>query len=395
MNFSRLIVISDFQQGEWDGTDVPSVPEFRDRWRSAGHDCPTNPVDKQGEVEVEGGYIERLPLACIKAGLVDGAEVWTHWRGATPPSSWTEKNTVLTRRAFRLNGPDAPFSSNDMLGHIEAFGPPAILCVWGLGVSEDVLFACRDSFKIYNSIDAPALRVPHAVSRHFDLVLTGAEWQSKEVGSRHLGMPTAVMPIGPEFASDRTFHPLDVPKLYDIIYVGAAQAYKRHDILFEALGRLSRSLRTLCVCGYGELIPELRAHVARLGINVDFVEPPGVPFEEVNRLMNTARMGVVCGVDDGAPAILTEYMLAGIPVLANSALSCGRQYIMPKTGRIAAAEQFHEGISEMLADIDEFAPRDVVMENWIWPHSVDKLRHLIADAKHENSRTQRNISSGP
>ncbi len=51
--------------------------------------------------------------------------------------------------------------------------------------------------------------------------------------------------------------------------------------------------------------------------------------------MNLARIGVVCGVDDGAPAILTEYMLAGLPVLANARLRCGLQYIRPETGRAA------------------------------------------------------------
>jgi hypothetical protein len=38
--------------------------------------------------------------------------------------------------------------------------------------------------------------------------------------------------------------------------------------------------------------------------------------------MNRAKIGVVWGVDDGAPAILTEYMLAGLPVLANVNLRC-------------------------------------------------------------------------
>ncbi len=107
-----------------------------------------------------------------------------------------------------------------MLGNIAAFGPPAILCGLGLGVSEDIPLACRDSFKIYNSIHAPALRVPVEVSRHFDLVLTGAAWQSEEVLLRHPGMRTAVMPIGPEFAS-KLAEPLALPKIYDVIYVAA------------------------------------------------------------------------------------------------------------------------------------------------------------------------------
>lgn len=175
----RIVVISDFQDGEWDHGDVPSVAWFRDQWVAGSRGHSPKPLQSPQTVEVDGGYIERLPLAALKSGLVNCAEVWTHWRGDTPPPDRVAGSPFLTRRAFRMNGPDAPFSSNDMIGHIEAFGPPSILCVWGLGVSEDILSACGDSFKIYNSIDAPALRVPLETSRHFDLVLTGAEWQSE------------------------------------------------------------------------------------------------------------------------------------------------------------------------------------------------------------------------
>ncbi|KQS96867.1 glycosyl transferase family 1 [Rhizobium sp. Leaf391] len=264
-----------------------------------------------------------------------------------------------------------------MLAHIAAFGAPDILCVWGLGVSEEILEACNDSYKIYNSIDAPALRVPPEVSRHFDLVITGAEWQSQEVVARHPAMKTAILPIGPEFASDVMFYPMDEPKIYDIIYVAAAQAYKRHDILFDAMAKLPRSIRALCVFGYGELSEDLRIRAQELDIDVEFVGPPRVGYAEVNKLMNQAKIGVVCGVDDGAPAILTEYMLAGLPVLANEALRCGLQYITAQTGRTSSAENFHEAVIDMLATLSSFSPRQAVLDNWTWPHSVRRLQAFI------------------
>ncbi len=370
----RLVVISDFQGGDYFDGAVPTVAEFYEQWIEGRRGESPGTTSRKDRVEVRGGYIERLPLAAMRAELVDCAEVWTHWRGETPPLDRTDAASPwLTRRAFRLNGPDAPFASNDMLAHIQAFGPPEILCVWGLGVCEEILIACSDSFKIYNSIDAPALRIPPEVSRHFDLVLTGADWQSEAVRARHPDMKTVIMPVGPEFASDLTFRPLALPKIYDVIYVAAAQAYKRHDILFDALERMPRSIRALCVFGYGELVDELRQRAEASGLNVDFVGPPGVDFEEVNRLMNQSRMGVVCGIDDGAPAILTEYMLAGIPVLANDALSCGLQYITDLTGVTASSERFHEGISEMLARLDSYTPREIVQANWTWPHTIRRL----------------------
>ncbi|NHT77826.1 glycosyltransferase family 4 protein [Rhizobiaceae bacterium CRRU44] len=378
MTGRRIVVISDFQDGHPDDAPLPTVEEAREAWASGRRGDIPEMVANRDDIAVDGGYIERLPLACLKAGLVDSAEIWTHWRGGHPPETRAGPSSHLKRRVFRMNGPDAPFASNDMLGHIAAFGAPHILCVWGLGVSEEILLACRDSFKIYNSIDAPALRIPPEVSRYFDLILTGAQWQSDAVHERHPDMPTAILPIGPEFASDTTFHPLDMPKTYDIIYVAAAQSYKRHDILFDAMAKLPRSLRALCVCGYGELTDAFRQQVAERGISVDIIDPPGVPFEEVNRLMNTARIGVVCGVDDGAPAILTEYMLAGLPVLANSALSCGGQFITPKTGRTASAEDFHLAIADMLKTLSSFDPRAVVRANWTWPHSIRRLEALMS-----------------
>ena len=267
-----------------------------------------------------------------------------------------------------------------MVGFVEAFGAPHILCVWGLGVDAALLDACAASFKIYNSIDAPPLRIPPDLSARFDLVLTAADWQTAAVKGRHPAMPCAVLPIGPEFADPVTFRPLDVAKPYDVVYVAAAQPYKRHDILFEALARAPRRLKALCVFGYGEMADDLRRQTAERGLDVEFVGPPGVDFAEVNRLMNLAKVGVVCGVDDGAPAILTEYMLAGLPVLANARLSCGRQYIRADTGRLAEADAFAEALVDLIDVAPGLRPRDAVLAHWTWRHSVERLGAAMAES---------------
>ncbi len=329
-------------------------------------------------VTVAGGYLERLPLSLVSLGLVQEAEIWDF--GYSIPEQdlpYSEPSPHLTRRTFNIDDDVAPFRSPDLVQFIESNGPPRILCVWGLGVDETILRACSNSVKIYNSIDAPALRIPVEVSRHFDLVLTGANWQSEEVCRLHPDMAVEVLPIGPDFADPDTFRPLGISKDYEIIYVAAAQPYKRHDILFNALEQLPRSIRTLCVFGYGEMREELEARARSLNLTVDFIGPPGVPFAEVNRLMNRAKIGVVCGIDDGAPAILTEYMLAGLPVLANADLRCGLQYITPLTGAAWPAGDFHQGITDLLARAPFMNPRNVVLERWTWPHSAKRLAGLI------------------
>lgn len=375
----RLVVISDFCDGLAPLDADHSVEVYAQAWRS-GQRGPKPSAPSAEPPDVVGGYLERLPLASINQGLCDSAEIWSFWAHDEPPPI-PQGDFPLIRRSFRADPTIRPFVSNDLLGHIEAFGPPEIVCVWGLGVDEAIMRACSGSVKIYNSIDAPALRIPESVSRHFDLVLTGAEWQSQAVDARHPGMATAIMPIGPEFASPDTFFPLGQDKVYDVIYVAAAQGYKRHDILFDAMAKLPRSIRALCVCGYGELGEALRARVRQLGIDVDFVGPPGVPFAEVNRLMNLARIGVVCGVDDGAPAILTEYQLAGLPVLANAELSCGLQFITPETGCTAHADAFHLVLMDMLASLDRFRPRETAIPLWGWQATAPRLASLVRDAR--------------
>jgi glycosyltransferase involved in cell wall biosynthesis len=368
-------------------TATPSIAVVGDRvdgmGRTDGQDCmdrvegdgtpwpATDMASLRQSLDVTGGYLERLPLACIKAGLVDQAEIWHfHMSG---PGHFERETPLLARRSFRITDAGAPRASDDLLWFIAEFGAPHLLLVLGLGVDRRIMDACAASTRIYNSIDAPALRVPDHVAETFDLVLTAAQWQSDEVTARHPGKPTSIMPIGPEFAATDLFRPLGLDKEYDVIYVAAAQPYKRHDILFAALAKLPRSIRTLCVFGYGELADDLRQQAARDGLDITFVGPPGVSHAEVNALMNRSRIGVVCGIDDGAPAILTEYMLAGLPVLANAELSCGRQFILPETGALATAGNFADGIMQLLQNADSLSPRTAALERWTWPHTVARF----------------------
>ncbi len=371
-----IVVISDRVDGDaWgDAPDWSDVPSGERPWRGA-----TGPVP-----EVTGGYLERLPLACIAAGIVARGEIWHHQSGGGR-APFRAANDHLGYRAFRLDDARAPFDNRDMVDFVHAFGAPHILVVYGLGVSTALLDACGNSVILYNSIDAPTLRVPAEVSARFDLVLTGAPWQSAEVAARHPGMATAIMPVGPEFAAIGLFRPLDIPRDYDLIYVAAAQGYKRHDILLDAFDRLPREVRGLCVFGYGEDAGALRHAIAGRGLAIDCIGPPGVPFDQVNRLMNRARFGVVCGRDDGAPAILTEYMLAGLPVLANAELACGTQYILPDTGMLAAPAAFADAIMTMRDRAAGFRPRAAVLERWTWPHTIARLRPLL-DAARANKK---------
>jgi glycosyltransferase involved in cell wall biosynthesis len=371
MTPSRIVAISDF---------CSHVPPQAQRPEAKVTTSPA-PRALPRDIPVVGGYLERLPLAAVRAGWVQSAEVWNFTGSDDDDIGVTSLPCGLDLRRFRAEGHPAPYASRQMAAHLRAFGAPDYLCIWGLGITAEMMSLCPNSIRIYNSLDVDALRIPVEVSRHIDIFLCGSDLQVSEVHRRHPHAIAAILPIGPEFASGETFFPLGLQKSVDVIYVAAAQAYKRHDILFDALAELPCDIRALCVMGYGEDACALRADAAARGLNVTFVGPPGVSHDEVNRLMNTARIGIVCGVDDGAPAILTEYMLAGLPVLANDALRCGLQYIRPDTGMTAPAHRFAEAIAQMLAMPDRFNPRAAVLGNWTWEQSIRKLAGLVHEAR--------------
>ena len=130
-----------------------------------------------------------------------------------------------------------------------------------------------------------------------------------------------------------------------MIYVAAAQRYKRHDILLDAFARLPRTSAASASSAMARMPRRSAPKSPTARLNIVCIGPPGVNHSQVNALMNRARIGVVCGEDDGAPAILTEYMLAGLPVLANERLRCGLDFIRPDTGLAAPAEAFAEASS--------------------------------------------------
>lgn len=362
----RIIVISD---------RVEHLADIPDGWSA---DEPTVD-DRSAAVVVEGGYLERLPLSLIAAGRFAEVEVWHHGNGLDRPIA-RRCSPHLVRRVFPLGEHTAPFDNRAMAEHLARHGAPALLLIYGLGVSPVVLDAADRSIIVYNSIDAPALRVPEEVSARCDIVLTGAQWQSDEVNRRHPEMPTPILPVGPEFAGTDQFRPLSGEKDYDLIYAAAAQPYKRHDILFDTVERLDGAVSALCVFGYGELAEAFRDEIAARQLPIDCVMPPVVPFAEVNRLMNRARIGIVAGVDDGAPAIITEYMLAGLPVLANAQLTCGLQYLLPGTGEVADPAQWPAAVTRMLQQLDHYRPREIALSRWSWPVSAARFLSIYDDA---------------
>jgi len=88
----------------------------------------------------------------------------------------------------------------------------------------------------------------------------------------------------------------------------------------------------------------------------------------------------------GYTLIVEEFDPSLPPVLGNADLRCGLQYITPETGRTATADGFAEALADMLRTRDVISPREAVMRQWSWPHSVARLGRLVASARQRRKR---------
>ena len=136
-----------------------------------------------------------------------------------------------------------------------AFGAPHILVVLGLGVAPDAARRLREQ-RHHLQFDRRAGAARAAGGQR--AFRSRPDRRAVAVGrgrrARHPGMRDRDHADRPGIRRDRPVPPArHAPRTYDLIYVAAAQPYKRHDILFDALARLPRDVRALCVFGYGEM----------------------------------------------------------------------------------------------------------------------------------------------
>ena len=81
--------------------------------------------------------------------------------------------------------------------------------------------------------------------------------------------------------------------------------------------------------------------------------------------MNRSRLGVIPSTErDASPRIILEFMAAGLPVLANSAMCGAAKYILPGAGRLAPMSEFKSLIPEMLSACDGFSSYEVFQDHF-------------------------------
>lgn len=259
-----------------------------------------------------------------------------------------------------------------------AAGQPDILWIEGTGCPSyraELFELCPGSFKIVYSKCSQPWRVERLDG--FDLCLIDDPSQELKVREH---FPPVRCSVWDKLVDYQDLHrPIPCEKVYDVCYVAYLRASKNHELLFRALARLNRpALRCVCV---GEDRNGNRATLeqlaADLNLQVHFTGEVGP--EEVNRYINSSRVGVMCSgrdAKDAAPRALLEYMAADVPVLVNSELPAGARYVGPTAGLVCPPDQFDAGLARLLENSDRYFPR----EHYIAHYSVDRVVERFVDS---------------
>ncbi len=137
------------------------------------------------------------------------------------------------------------------------------------------------------------------------------------------------------------FHPMDLPKSYDIVSVGRLAAVKRVDVILRAaaLVKASRPDLKVAVVGDGPCRRELELLARGLGLagSVDFLGAR----DDVVRWYNSGRVFVLSSEREGFPFALLEAMMCGTPCVASD---CGDIMDVVRDGQNALVVPRHDDV---------------------------------------------------
>ncbi|MCL4392497.1 glycosyltransferase [Patescibacteria group bacterium] len=192
-----------------------------------------------------------------------------------------------------------------------------------------------------------------------------------------------------DFVDTDLFHPLNIPKIYTGIQIAAWPAFKRHELFVRAAALLPQER----FIKFGHFWQKSRwfdrnseavrrrkiirlAH--RLHASIDF--PGEADASEVNRLVNTAKMGILTSEHEGLSRFKMECLSADIPVLVpEDAGPATTRHINEKTGMLfkPTPEDLAEAIRYVEDHLGSFSPRAYVLEKTGMKNSLVMLRGAL------------------
>jgi glycosyltransferase involved in cell wall biosynthesis len=189
----------------------------------------------------------------------------------------------------------------------------------------------------------------------------------------------------------RLFRPLpNIQKDFDVVMVAVWGIYKRHFRFFEALGRLRRQNVTPRVLLFGGprgfSKSDLLAQARYFGVDDQLEIHDSARYEDVNALVNRAKVNVLWSRKEGFNRAIIEGMFANIPVLMRRGFNYGYHYpyINDQTGCFASESELPKKLSWMIENYRSFSPREWAMQNMSCQRATQLMENVIRDVSERN-----------
>ena len=175
----------------------------------------------------------------------------------------------------------------------------------------------------------------------------------------------------------------DIKKDADVVMVASWAEFKRHSQFFQALAQLRKQGRPLKIllAGYPSgLQKQDIENLAMLHGVRDLVEiHEWLPPEEVNILMNRAKVNVVWSRREGSNRAVIEGLFAGLPFILRARFNFGHhhEHVNPQTGQYVEESDLPRAILHMLENRSQYKPREWAMNHMTCQHATAILEDTI------------------
>jgi glycosyltransferase involved in cell wall biosynthesis len=192
---------------------------------------------------------------------------------------------------------------------------------------------------------------------------------------RRLDPSVIPIPIAANWWVDtRVFRPLTgIAPDADVVIIAAWARYKCHDQVFASLRALRRrghALRTLLV-GYplDLTASDIRLMARQYSIEDQLELFESVGPEQVNQILNRARVNLIWSRREGSNRAIIEGLCAGVPGIMREGFNYGYHYpfINPQTGKFASASNLADVLLDMTLTRGCYTPRSWIEVN-MTPH---------------------------
>ena len=177
-------------------------------------------------------------------------------------------------------------------------------------------------------------------------------------------------------------------KKYDIIYVAAFAAYKRHHVLFKTIKKLNDTSLKIVLVGlsWNSSRDKIEALIKYYGLTKQIDIYEDISQDDVNCLMNMSKMNILLSKKEGSNKSIFEGFFSGIPaIVLKDNIGVNKNYINRRNGLLVDEKQLGSAITILRDTWNNYDTREWALMNISTNETTNKLNNLLKTIAYENN----------